>query len=353
MLRSTWLGRAPATSRNPHWDNIRYISGTLIVLIHMTAPLLEFTAIRWIYIATWAFRVPTFAMIAGYFSTAGPLNGRDTRRLVESVLVPYLLLGIAHSAQLRYYSGEWDFYVENPAHALWFLLALLFWRMMLPYVARLRYPLGIAVLAALAAGYLEHIGYMFAASHTIALLPFFLLGWKLREGWARRALDARWSFHAALGVVGTVSVLAFVYLRDIETVWLGMLGPYAKENFPVDLEWAWVMRAAVLLFGFVAALSLIRLVPKRRLPLISYLGSGGFYMYLLHPLVVRAWMESGPGVDWVDTKAEQILMIALSVLLATALASPPVRALTRPVIQPRLPWLFTADPERSRTSARG
>lgn len=343
MLRSTWLGRAPATSRNPHWDNIRFASGTLIVLVHLTAPLLEFSALRWIYLATWAFRVPVFAMIAGYFSTAGPLTARDTRKLTETVLVPYLVLGFLHTLQVRYYTGTWALNIDDPAWAMWFLLSLLMWRMMLPYLARLRFPLLISLIGALGVGYLVKTGDIYSASQTIAFLPFFLLGWKIRQGFGAELLRARWTWYAAVGVVVGIFVASWMFLRDVELIWFGMLRPYVHESLPVDLEWAWVVRAGVLLVGMTAGLSFIRLAPRRRIPFLTYLGAGGFYIYLLHPLFLRVWMYSGPGVGWVDSRAEQILVVVLAVLLAALLASPPVRALARPVIQPRLPWLFTQD----------
>lgn len=340
MSRIAERWRSAKTSRDPHWDNIRFLSGSLIVLVHVTAPLLEATSFRWIYIATWAFRVPVFALIAGYFSSAGPLTARDTRKLTETVLVPYLVLGLLHTLQVRYYTGEWTLNVEEPAWAMWFLLSLLMWRMMLPYLARLRYPMALSVLAALAAGYLVEVEDTFAASQTLAFLPFFLLGWKIREGWGATALRARWSWFAAWGVIVTTVVAGLVFVRDIPLIWLAMRRPYEQETLPVDLEWAWVVRAGVILVGVVAAVSFVRVVPRRRLPFLSYLGAGGFYIYLLHPLVLRAWNTSGPGVGWVDSRVDQVLVILMAIGLSALLASPPVRTLARPIIQPRLPWLF-------------
>lgn len=339
------LRQSVRSVRNPHWDNIRYCSGTLIVLIHLTAPLLDFSLIKWIYIATWAFRVPVFAMLAGYFSTAGPLTRRDTRRLVESVVVPYLLLSLLHTLQVRYYSGRWDAYIEVPAYNLWFLVSLFFWRMALPYLARLRYPLLLSVLGALGAGYLDHVGRYFAASHTVTALPFFLLGWMLHRGWATTLLQARWSRYAAVGLVAATALGSWVVKDDVKTTWLGMLGPYEQEGLPIDLEWAWIMRAGLLGLGMVVGLCFIRLVPTRRIPFVTYLGAGGFYIYLLHPLILRPFQASGPGLDWVDSKPEQVVAILLAVALASLLASPPVRAVTRPIIQPSWPWLFTRDPD--------
>ncbi|UGY91828.1 acyltransferase family protein [Streptomyces gobiensis] len=335
-------GKPDNKPRDPHWDNIRYFSGTLVVIGHSLESLSELNGLRWLHIASWALRVPVFVMVAGYFSSAGPLNAREARRLIESIALPYLLIGLLHTLQLKYYYGDWKFFTADPAWAMWFLLSLLAWRVLLPYLAALRYPLLTSVGAALAVGYIAKFSATFSASRTITFLPFFLLGWKLRQGLADELLRARWSRDAALGVLALTFAAGWVFRHDVSTTWLAMREPYGDE-IPVGMEWAWAVRGAVLLCGMVIGLSFIRLVPKGRIPVITYLGAGGLYIYLLHPLALRPVMING-GVDWVRSWPEQLALVLLAAVLAAALASPPVRRLTRPLVQPRLPWLFAPAP---------
>ncbi|UGY94226.1 acyltransferase family protein [Streptomyces gobiensis] len=334
-------------SRDPHWDNIRYISGTLIIFGHLVEKMSEHDGLRWLYVASWAIRVPVFAMVAGYFSSAGPLDFREVRRLVESIAVPYILIGLLHTLQKWYLYGEWTIYHANPAWATWFLLSLILWRMALPYLAALRWPLLLSVGAALAVGYLDRFGSTFSAARTVTFLPFFLLGWQLRQGLAEKLLYARWSRNAAVGVLFLTFVLGWVVRHDVTNDWLWMRGPYG-DDLPGGMEWAWVVRACLLAVGMVAGLSFIRLMPKCRIPLVTYLGAGGMYIYLLHPLVVRPFKLNG-GVDWVGPWYEQLALIPLAVLISAVLASAPVRKLTWPVIQPRLPWLFAPAPQPTAT----
>lgn len=334
--------KAEEKSRDPHWDNIRYFSGTLVVVGHSIETLSELNGLRWLYIASWALRVPVFVMIAGYFSSAGPLNFREARRLTESILLPYILIGLLHTLQLKYYYGEWEFFTAEPAWVMWFLLSLLVWRVTLPYLAVLRYPLLMSVGAALAVGYLDKFGSTFSASRTVTFLPFFLLGWKLRQGLADELLRARWSRNAALAILAGAFAAGWVFRHDVDTTWLGMREPYGDE-IPFGMEWAWAVRAGVLLAGMVVGLSLIRVVPKGRIPVVTYLGAGGLYIYLLHPLALRV-VKINEGFDGVRTWPEQLTLITLAVALAAALASPPVRRLARPLVQPRQPWLFDQAP---------
>jgi fucose 4-O-acetylase-like acetyltransferase len=304
----------------------------------------------WLYVATWAMRVPVFAVLAGYFSRADVLTPRELRRLIESVLVPYLAFGALHMLETRYVDGVdvWTYSLLEPAGGTWFLLSLLFWRAALPYLAQLRFPLATAVVVALLAGYWVEFGPAWSLSRTLTFLPFFLLGWRLRQGVFDGVLAARWSRFAALGVVGATFAVTFFLHGDVERRWLWMKGPY-EEGSLVEAPWAWVTRAAVLACGMVIALSFIRLVPRRRIPVVTYLGAGGLYVYLLHPLALRPW-QSEWGFGWADSGVAQLALLGLAALVSAALASPVVRWLTRPLVQPRLPWLLRTDAPPKRSS---
>ncbi|CAL9511573.1 hypothetical protein SUDANB171_03635 [Streptomyces sp. enrichment culture] len=331
--------RAHRASRDPHWDNIRYFSGVLVVFGHVMDSVADRDGLRWLYVASWAMRVPVFVMVAGYFSRADTLTPREARRLIESILVPYLAIGLLHSLQRHHYDGgEWTFYTAEPGWGLWFLLSLLCWRAALPYLAQLRHPLATSVCVALLVGYIADIGAYLSLSRTFTFLPFFLLGWRLRQGWFRDAMVAVWSRYAALGVIAATLVIAWVVRHEVKLGWLSMKGPYGQGHL-LDAPFAWITRAGALAVGFVVALAFIRLVPRRHLPVISYLGAGGLYMYLLHPLLLRPLLERY-GVDWVGPWPEQAALLLFAVALATALATPPVRWLLRPLVQPRIGWLF-------------
>jgi fucose 4-O-acetylase-like acetyltransferase len=341
--------KSAAKSRDPHWDNIRAISGTLVVFGHLTDSVLDRDGLRWLQIATWALRVPVFVMVAGYFSRADALTPREARRLTESILVPYLAIGLLHTLELRLIYGDWTFNVAQPHWAMWFLLSLLCWRIGLPYLARLRYPLATSVVLALAVGYLSDFGEALSLSRTVCFLPFFLLGWRIRQGLFAEALRARWSAGAALGVLGVTGVVTLFAHQEVQIGWLRMSRPY-DDSYELPLIGDWLIRGGVLLFGAVVALAFIRLIPRGRVPLMTYLGAGGMYIYLLHPLVLRPWLKY-QGMDWVGPWPEQVLVVLMAVALAIVLGSAPVRWLSRPVVQPRLDWLFQAEPERAERPA--
>ena len=255
---------------------------------------------------------------------------------VEAVLLPFLLVQALAAVQILLMAGTtWAADVPGPAWTLWFLQTLLYWRLALPWLAALRHPLTVSVVAALVAGYLPFLGLDWSGSRTVAFPPFFLLGWRLRQGAFDNVLRAPWSRPAALGVLAATGVSAWLIRRQVDLEALKMRGPYGTGG-PFEDPWAWTGRAVVLLAGGVVLLSFVRLVPARRLPFVTYLGAGGFFMYLLHPFFIRP-VQAARAVDWVDTVPEQVGLLLAGAALAAALASPPVRALARPLVRPRLP----------------
>ncbi|MDT0342808.1 acyltransferase family protein [Streptomyces litchfieldiae] len=341
--RTDRRGATAAKSRDPHWDNVRAISGTLVVFGHLTDTITDRDGLRWLQIATWALRVPVFVMVAGYFSRADALTPREARRLTESILVPYLAIGLLHSAEQYHFYDNWSFSIAQPHWAMWFLLSLLFWRAGLPYLAQLRYPLATSVAVALAAGYISEFGGYLSLSRTLCFLPFFLLGWRLRQGLLADALTARWSRHAAIAVLAVTFVTAWFIRHEVPFSWLRMSSAY-DGTYELPRLWDWTIRLGVLVLGTVIALAFIRLTPRGRVPLLTYLGTGGLYIYLLHPLVLRPLLRWF-GVDWVGPWPEQLSLVLFTVALTIVLGSPPVRRLARPFVQPRLPWLFRAEPD--------
>jgi hypothetical protein len=241
-----------------------------VVFVDMASTLTALDGVRWLHIATWALRVPAFALIAGYFSNAGSLRPRSVRPLFLTIVVPFLAVGLLHTLERRWATGEWRLFVEDPAWAMWFLLSLLCWRLALPYLARLRHPPGLvghrrpgrrvpARRHRRHPGTLPHPG-------VPAVLP---AGLAAAGGDARPRLRAGtgWSAGAAVAVLAAAFAAGWLLRDEVRFGWLEMKGPYEA---PRDVA----VRAALLLAGAVVTLSFVRLMPCRRLPLVTYLGAG-------------------------------------------------------------------------------
>ncbi|MFX4291125.1 acyltransferase family protein [Streptomyces bohaiensis] len=342
IMKGLFGRRARSKSRDPWWDNVRYTSGTLVVVGHTIEPLRHMEGPLWLWLVTWALRLPVFVMVCGYFSSAGPLNLREARRIIESIALPYVFFTVLQTVQVRWLEGEWKIYLGLPKWTLWFLLSLIVWRVALPYVVALRFPFTLTVLASLAIGYFNEFGSEFSASRTVALFPFFVLGWKIRQGFLAGVFSRGWTRWLSLGLLLGSGVVAWLVREEVRIGWTTLAAPYVSQAETFGLAWAWVFRAALLTWGVVLGLCLINLVPRRRIPVVTYLGAGGMYIYLLHPLVLRPLRETGI-FEQVGNREEQVLAVLGAVALAAVLASPPVRAVMKPLVQPSVPWLFSRE----------
>lgn len=331
-------------ARDPWWDNTRFVSATLIVVLHTIGSIMSrHEPLAAYQVGTWAFRVPAFVVLAGVFSGAGPLGPRQLRNLLRSIVLPALIFSLLFSLESYALGAPFKLHVVQLPWTLWFLMALFFWRLLLPLVVQLRHPLLITTAVSLGVGYIDGFGLTFSASRVLVYLPLFYFGWRLGQGMLRDWFEARWSLPVAVtGLVASCAV-GWWWHEDIQGTWLSMRHAYRADT-PLGMEGAWLIRLAVLVSAAVLTLCLLRVMPRRRLPWISTLGSGGFTIYLLHPLVILPLREKGL-IARADTYAELGALLVGAVVLAAVLGSPWVRRLVRPLTRPPVDrFLFAPQP---------
>ncbi|MFI6337737.1 acyltransferase family protein [Streptomyces sp. NPDC050535] len=328
-----------ARSRDPWWDNARFTSATLIVVLHTVGSIMSrVEVLHAFHIASWAFRVPAFVMLAGVFSSAGPLSSRNLRSLLQSIALPALMFSLLFSVENYWLGSKFVLHVVQLPWTLWFLMSLFCWRLLLPLVVQLRYPLIITTGIALAVGYIDEFGLPFSASRTLVYLPLFYLGWRIGQGHLNAWFTSRWSLPVAVSGLLASCAVGWLWHKDIKGNWLSMRHHYTAAD-PLSLEFAWAIRLAVLATAAALVLCMLRLIPRRRLPLISAMGAGGFTIYLLHPLVILPLREQ----DWisrVNTRVEIVALVLCAIALAMILGSAPVRRLVQPLTRPPVGWLF-------------
>jgi fucose 4-O-acetylase-like acetyltransferase len=336
-----------ATSRVPVWDNARFVAITFVVVGH---GIQRFTydsdAGLVAYLFIYAFHMPLFAIISGYFSKSGPPTARQMRRVITDILVPYVIFESIWTLLHYVVEGRVSVNPTTPSWTLWFLLALGIFRLILPYLALLRWPLLWAVIASIGVGYFSNVDSTFSLSRAIGILPFFVLGWKLRE-WD---LVERWRVveaPAALVRMGALAVLAIwaAVLWAFIDVWRAtdlrfwFFYDDSYDGLGEDQWWAGAVRLSLLALAALLSACVFVLVPRRHL-VITPLGQATMYVYLLHSFVLYPIRESGIIGDEITGWPWLLVMTVISIGISFALASPWVRWATRPLIEPRPRWLF-------------
>ncbi len=345
--------------RVPFWDNARYACIVLVVLGHAIQRLIYDSDIALaFYLTIYAFHMPAFALISGYFSKSGSPTKLQMARVITDILVPYLIFELLWTLTKWLVEGQANPNPTQPSWTLWFLLALGIFRLILPYLALLRWPLVWTVAISIGVGYLPNVDSTFSLSRTLGLLPFFAFGWWLREHDIvdrLRLLDFRpwWLRFAAFALLAATGWAAWRWIDVWQAVdlrhWLFYEDAYA--DLGGEQWWAGGVRIGLMLLAVALSAAFFVLIP-RSTHWWTHFGQYTMYVFLLHSFVLYPFRESGALRDLDPTWLWLPLVTVLSVVLALALATKPVRAVFRPLIEPRPRWLFSDERLASRDSRR-
>jgi fucose 4-O-acetylase-like acetyltransferase len=349
-----------AKVRVPFWDNARFASITLVVIGHGIQRLTSDSNNAYVlYLFIYAFHMPAFAMISGYFSKPAPPNARQMKKVLTDILLPYVVMEVIWTGVKFLAEGQASFNPSTPSWTLWFLLALGIFRLVLPYLALLRWPLAWSILFSVSVGYFSNIDSTFSLSRAIGILPFFVLGWKVRE-WG---IVDRWRLverqtvvirAAAAGIL--LAWLAVVWVniaewREFELHrWFFYDDSYAIIGGP---WWSGFLRLGLIALAAVLSAAFFTLVP-RSMTWMTAFGQSTMYVYLLHSFVLYPLRETGILKGEHSSAMWLLSMVFACIAITIALSSPWVRRIFRPLIEPRVPWIFAeGDDSPSRRDPTG
>ena len=210
--------------------------------------------------------------------------------------------------------------------------------------------------------YLANVDSTFSLSRAIGILPYFVLGWQLRqwdvvERW-RHLGAAVWGWRAlALGVFAAwlaVVALNVPTLREFRLQrWFFYDDSY--QGLGEAVWWAGLVRLGFIALAVVLCAAFFVLIPRRE-TFFSAFGQATMYVYLLHSFVLYPLRESGVLRDDHASATWLLTMIFASTAISIVLASPLVRRVFRPLVEPKPRWLFRVTDElrgESRTDAVG
>ncbi|MWB98823.1 acyltransferase family protein [Agromyces seonyuensis] len=343
----------PATKRRvPMWDNARWVAIALVVVGHGILPLISVSDAAYsVYLFIYSFHVAVFVTVSGYFAKSGPLTGRTMRGLLTDIVFPYVIFETIWTVVKWLVTGHFSYDLATPSWTLWFLIALAVWRVALPFLVLLRYPLLISIALSIAAGYSEAVDSTLSLTRIFGMLPFFVFGWSIRQQqltgrWLALPTRVAWRWRAGaialFAAVLAVMPLGIDLWRDLKLRRF-LLYDEGFDDLGFDEPWSGLVRLVLLLVAMVLALGFLTLMPRVTTPFTRF-GSATMYVYLLHPFFLYPFRESGilegPQPRWVLPA-----MVLGCLLLAVVLSTTTVRRLFRPLVEPKWPWAFRPTPE--------
>jgi fucose 4-O-acetylase-like acetyltransferase len=337
------------TRREPLWDNARWIAITLVVVGHAIEVPSHNDLAFGAYLTIYAFHMPLFAFISGRSSRAEPMTTAAGADLVRRLVVPLLVFQLLYMLVVAHYAGHFTYDLARPVWHLWFIPALVVWRLTLPLFAAVRWPVLAAVVLACAAGLSpssEALGWI---SRTFAFLPFFVAGWSWQQrGLTARALRLTDRPAARLGAAAVLlgAVVAAVLTADwtrAHQIRRLVQGEHTYLTMGYEGTWAFLLRLAALVVG-VALLGCTLVVTSRRQGLVSVWGARTMTVFLVHLFPILIAEREG----WInhdrDSTEVVLLLAAAAVAWSAVLSTRWVDALTAPLVHPRLGWLLGTRP---------
>ncbi|MDC3414595.1 acyltransferase family protein [Terrihalobacillus insolitus] len=317
--------------RDAYMDNARLALIFLVVFGHVIQPMVsESKAIETLYLWIYFFHMPAFIFLAGFFAK-GLGNFTYIAKLAKKLLYPYLFFQLFYTAYFFFIDkNDWYNTLFYPQWALWFLLSLFCWHILLLLYKRISPLIGImtAILVGIFIGYMSDIGHMFSLSRTFVFFPFFLIGyWVKKEHLA--LLKTKAVRLTGIGIL-LLAAIGLAISPSFSVGWLLESKSYATLNMPV---YGGFIRLGVYILGFAMSVSVFAFIPKKQFRWTS-LGQRTLYVYLLHGIFI--WLFRTTDLIQVDNLLDLLGAGVVSLTIVFVLSNKWVVGIWQPVVEGKL-----------------
>lgn len=291
--------------RNYKLDNAKGALIFIVVFAHLlelaggwSAPLREI-----ILVPLYIFCMPAFVFLAG--ATSRP---KGTVQRVLILIAMLIAFQAAYQAQEFFLYGKFEDGKLEPFWLLWFLLAMIWYTLGTPLMARLGpkvcVPASIAI--ALAAGLIPFADGRLALSRTLVFLPFFVTGYF----WGWKLLNSKFPRYSALVGLAVILILGAIALAyGLEKRWFFGSRNYAAMDVAPHIALA--IRAALLSASALGVIALIAVTSNRQ-TFITLAGRTSLAVYLLHGFVVKGLTPTYTRfAEWGDWLITPSLLLAI------------------------------------------
>lgn len=303
--------------RNPYFDNLKAVLILLVVLGHILSEMVEENKwIATIYMFVYLFHMPAFILVSGYFSKVVKTK-KDVWKLIKKFLVPYAIFQVLYTLYYtKVYGNKLEMTFLEPRWALWFLISIFCWNLLLFIFPKSKFGLLLAVIVSLVAGYVESINETLTFARTFFFFPFFLLGYMLNE---QRFTELKVKKNVVISWLLFTSLFGIVYfLGNIDwKEWLYGRVPYSEiSEGPV--KYGVANRAIAYLLMAVATYCFLSIAPKRQLS-ITRIGSLTLIIYLFHMFVVK-YIQDSSMYEWVKQTGQYYVLFLLPIIVVYLLS---------------------------------
>ena len=164
-------------SRDPWLDNAKTVLVVLVVVGHSLVLLPAQEERNRLYDFIYYWHMPAFVLVSGYLSRGFRYDRKHLTQLVTMFVVPYVIFSWLMAMWRIHVTHEvagFDSIWLNPRWPMWYLCAMIMWRLLTPLLRSHPAMILIAIAASVTGGHWSVE--LFDINRTIGFLPFFTIG---------------------------------------------------------------------------------------------------------------------------------------------------------------------------------
>lgn len=294
------------------FDNLKALLIFLVVLGHMIEPhRYKYEVFKFIYISIYAFHMPLFIFISGYFSK----NLEKTREnAFKKCIIPYL---IWNSLYVILVSKTFKIMIFQPSWIYWFLLSLFLWKFFLGEVVKSKYGLLVTVILSLYVGLFPEVNRFLSLSRTIVFFPYFILGYYFKES----HLSIIKKIPKLVSIIGVAILLYVTYALFTKfNISEGFLyGADAYSTLGKSNMEGIAIRSFIYIITTGISIFIISAMTNKKM-LISTIGKNTLLIYVLHPYV-KIFFEKNINMQSTNIFTDIMLIVTASLLTVILLGN--------------------------------
>ncbi len=274
--------------RDLYWDSLKFVLIFLVVYGHVTPRYLEGSHFNMaIFNYIYMFHMPLFVFVSGRFS-----HMRDRKKYIDKILrlfETYMVFQIIRTL-LQLWGGDEITYacLITPQWTLWYLVALIYWRLMVCYIPEtfLHYRkmvLFISFFICIIAGFIP-INHSFAIQRTFFYLPFFVMGYYSSDFDILKLINKIPSFCAFLLLF--VIFLFFFFLLDNKNLTYVHHGTFSYWSYDYQhTMFRFLARCIYVPVAIMMSICVMRLVPTNAK--LAKWGKVTLFIFIYHTFAIN------------------------------------------------------------------
>ena len=308
--------------RDQQIDNIKGLLIILVIFGHSLELLrLKSEVANFIYIFIYTFHIPVFIFYSGYLSKNYKKNANKAFRYL---FIPFLFFNSIWNFIKVVFNSLIDIPIEspslfsflNPGWALWFILALFIWRLLLPYLLKIKKVFIVSLIVGLLSRLFSEFNIFLSLSRILVFSPYFIGGFLVSKKSLDKMRKAKMWFVLTTFFATFIFTYVYIFHTSIPTEFLW--GDRSYFHFPIKVIPSLFTGSLLYLIGFSFNLIFLKIAPYTENRL-TKIGKNSLPVYILHTYIIG-------GVSYllfpIQNQYLSILILALtSVAIAIVLSS--------------------------------